>query len=476
MVSPAALAAPRHRSATDRYCRLGRDIALRLYPADDKVDAYRGYRYLITRLSTALRPTPKASRPSMPSQVMVPWSAAALSAPISTEVIDPRPVPVVPGPLSELAPLLAHLKEQDPTAAPAAFPRGTLMPDGRLDLCKQVVGPAGIAPLLSSIADNHQVRRLLLGNNIVGNAGAAAIADFIASGRSPVNVWYIAGNNIDADGIVPVVDALCQRTDVEGLWLKRNPLKPAGAREVARLIRRDTPIETLDLVNTGLLDAGAVEIAEALWHNHHLRHLYLGTNGITPAGLRPLARYIATENRLTSLFISCNRLADDGAVMLAEALKTDRTLVRLGLSSNRIGERGAIALAEALTDHPTLRYLDLGWTRATAAVGELGNRIGNAGCRALAGLLLHNDVLQVLDLSHNSISQHALDSITAVLEQDNTTLVALRHPQFGKAINHDALGRLHALLERNRLRARVDPELIRTPQPTREILSVYRTR
>ena len=91
-------------------------------------------------------------------------------------------------------------------------------------------------------------------------------------------------------------------------------------------------------------------------------------------------------------------------------------------------------------------------------------------------MLRHNNTLQVLDVSHNSISQHALDAITAVLEADNTALVDLRHPQFGKAINHDALGRMNALLERNRQRADVDPEMVRTPRPTREIMSVYRTR
>jgi Ran GTPase-activating protein (RanGAP) involved in mRNA processing and transport len=406
---------------------------------------------------------------------MTPWTAEALAAPISPEIIEPKPMPVVPGPLSELKPLLGHLSEQAPTPIPMAFPRGTLMPDGRLDLCKQVVGPAGIGPLLSAVSDNPQVRRLLLGNNIVGNAGAAQIADFITSGRSPVRVWYIAGNQIDAEGIGPVVDALCQRDDVEGLWLKRNPLKPAGAVHIARLIRQDTPIQTLDLVNTGLLDEGVAVIAEALADNHHLRHLYLGTNGITPAGLTPLVARLGADCRLTSLFLSCNRIGDEGAAMLAGALRENRSLVRLGLSSDRIGPEGAAVLAEAIAEHPTLRSLDLGWTRATAAVGELGNRIGNDGCRSLAAMLRVNRVLSVLDISHNGISQHAIDAITEALEAGNTSLVDLRHPQLGKAINHDALGRLHALLERNRVAAGVDPEEIRTPTPTREILSVYRT-
>lgn len=85
------------------------------------------------------------------------------------------------------------------------------MPDGRLDLCKQVVGPEGVGPLCKALAQlvkgvdfglhhragspppskpvGHSVTRLLLGNNIVGNGGARDIADLIRSGRSSITTW-----------------------------------------------------------------------------------------------------------------------------------------------------------------------------------------------------------------------------------------------------------------------------------------------
>lgn len=53
-----------------------------------------------------------------------------------------------------------------------------------VDLCKQVVGPRGIGPILDAVAKNSHIDRFLLGNNIVGDEGAKVIADFIASEKS----------------------------------------------------------------------------------------------------------------------------------------------------------------------------------------------------------------------------------------------------------------------------------------------------
>jgi hypothetical protein len=58
-----------------------------------------------------------------------------------------------------------------------------------------VVGPTGIKPLLDCMAGNDSVKRLLLGNNIVGNQGAKWISEFITKG-SKLTTWYIAGNGI----------------------------------------------------------------------------------------------------------------------------------------------------------------------------------------------------------------------------------------------------------------------------------------
>ena len=482
-LSDCAIAAPRTESATQRVSGLAAAIATRMFPNRERQDAYVGYTRRIAALSHRWREA-QGPVPSVRAQrrnEALSWEGDAPHAPLSDAVVRPRPVPVQPCPPDQLDPLLDHLRDKSAVGEPTAFPRGTHMPDGRLDLCKQVVGPDGIGPVLDALADHEHVSHFMIGNNIVGNSGAQAIAEFIASGRSYVDVWYIGGNEIDAEGLQPICEALYDNPHVQSLWLKRNPLGPDAGAVLGSLLRRNDRLHTLDLVNTGLLDEGAEALLDALADNRGLRHLYLGTNGLGLETAQRLAAWLAVDDRLESLYVSCNRLGDEGVALLAEALATNATLQRLGLSSNRLGPAAAATLAEALTSNTSLRFLDLGWTRATAAVGELGNRIGDAGAEALGSMLRTNRTLRSLDISHNRISQRGIDAIAAALA-DNDTLVSMRHPQYGKAVNHDSIDALHARLESNweRFAASeagrgVTRDDLATPRSTQEILSVYRT-
>lgn len=467
-LSPAAEAAPRTGSGMDQISGLGRAIALLWEPELPHPTAYAAYRRRIVVASRRTRAFRRRAKGQAPSPKP--------SAELSVEVVRPRPVPVVPCPLDELQPLLTFLETGDKAFAPAPFPRGTVMPDGRLDLCKQVVGPAGIGPLLDGLDGNAHVERLLLGNNVVGATGAARIAAFIANRNSHVRVWYLAGNELDADAIQPLCDALATAPEVEGLWLKRNPLGPAGAVPLAELLATDPPLLTLDLVNTGLLDAGVETLTPALLTNTRLRHLYVGTNGLGPLAAEGLAE-VLRANRLTSLYVDCNRLGDAGVQALAVGLMENTSLTRLSLASNRIGPAGMAALADALRSHPSLAFLNLGWTRATDAVHEAGNQLGDEGAAVVAELLRANAVLSALDLSHNGISQDGLDLLTDALES-NATLVDLRCAQRGGATNADRMARLRGRVGGNLVRRGLvadEVEAIRTPGPARDVLSVYRT-
>ena len=77
---------------------------------------------------------------------------------------------VVPCPLEELQPLIEYLIANKPGPSddknPIVFPRGTMMTGGRLDLCKQAVGPRGVQPLLDAMKHSSTVNRLLLGKDL----------------------------------------------------------------------------------------------------------------------------------------------------------------------------------------------------------------------------------------------------------------------------------------------------------------------
>eukprot|EP00494_Astrolonche_serrata_P031327 UN31596 len=201
--------------------------------------------------------------------------------------------------------------------------------DGRLDLCKQVVGPLGIGPLLEAMGKTSVIDALLLGNNVVGDGGAKNIAEFIKTAPNrkvdPVTCWYIAGNDFTKRGIEEVCKVLQNDNIVKMLWLKRNPLLPGGCLPLSKMLMVNTTLSVLDLVNTGILDEGTETITTALKDNKTLRHLYLGTNGITVKGAKCIADYIAGGYCfLYSLYLSCNRLMNKGSILLAEALPKDK--------------------------------------------------------------------------------------------------------------------------------------------------------
>jgi len=470
--SPAAVAAPRPDSATARVSGLAAAIAQRLFPDRPHRAAYGAYRKQVAELSRLTREvrqrqTRRLHRQSkdMDGQVEV-----------SDEVLRPRPVPVVPCPPEALDPLLGFLQSGKRPVVDQMFSRGTVTPDGRLDLCKQVVGPAGITPLLDALALHPHIDRLLLGNNVIGNSGADAITRFLRSDRSRLSVWYIAGNEIDVHGLTPLCDALLERPEVTGLWLKRNPLGPASGPVLARLVSQHPGLRTLDLVNTGLLDEGVAPLLSAIGESG-LEHVYLGTLGLSSDVAPAMADCLSSARSLQSFYASCNRLGDDGAAAIARGVARNRGLIRLGLASNRIGVAGCEALANVLADHPSLRFLDLGWTRATSAVGEGGNRVGDRGAFVLADLIRSNPRLRALDISHNRISQKGLDALSDAIAAQGS-LVFLRTPQFGKATNPDSMARLRGRIEANRQAGGWSEAAIEdlvTPAPTRDILSVYRT-
>jgi hypothetical protein len=253
-------------------------------------------------------------------------------------------------------------------------------------------------------------------------------------------------------------------------------------RPLAELLRTNRTIEVLDLVNCGLLDEGLATLLAALRgpdKNQTLKHLYVGTNGVTDRSAPLIAEFFAGDCQLESLYLSCNRLGDDGVIEIARGLAQNRTLQRLSLASNRVGPRGVAALAAALAEHPTLALLDLGFTKATNSVGELGNCVGDEGARVLADMLLHNGVLRVLDLLHNFISQTGVNHIRRALAK-NRTLTSLQLTQFGRVHNEPGKEEIRAALERNR--ALVPPDQaervskIEFPEHVTEIYSVYRTK
>jgi aryl-alcohol dehydrogenase-like predicted oxidoreductase/Ran GTPase-activating protein (RanGAP) involved in mRNA processing and transport len=375
--------------------------------------------------------------------------------------------PADPG---ELKPLLEYLERDEPVPERIDFPVGTLLPDGRLDLCKQGLGPEGTRAVASALQSNTRVAHLLLGANGMGDEGAKAVANLARTSES-LRTLYLGCNLIGAEGAESLAEALGANPNLRALWLKRNPIGDAGARALAARLRRPNGLRVLDLVNTHLGRDGLRHVAEALASPEaRVERLYLCGNGLSAGDIAPLADLVRSGTVLEALYLSVNRLGDLGAQWLAAALEADRSLRTLSLSSNGIGPEGARALARAIQGHRCLRVLELGYEPSTRVLGERGNQIGDEGAAALAEALPGNRSLEAIDLLRNGISDDGARLLLDALAWNDRLLeLAL-----GKGLSSEIRRDLRLLLDRNRA-GRTDRAAIDTDPDVAAIRSVYRT-
>ncbi|MEU6867329.1 gala protein [Streptomyces sp. NPDC046876] len=316
-----------------------------------------------------------------------------------------------------LDPLLARLAAVEDVAADETFTLGTLRADGRVDLCKQGLGPAGAARVADAAARSAHARHLLLGTNSIGDEGARTLAGALTEGHG-LHTLYLGCNRIGPDGVAALAAALAEDTDVKALWLKRNPVREDGARTLAALLRRNRTLRTLDLVNTGIGTEGVRLLLDALrTREAPLERLFLGGNGLT-ADDAPLLAALIREAGVRELYLPANHLGDEGAAVLAAAAAADPAHpVRLGLGGNGIGPAGARALADALGGIETL---DLGRPLSERSLGSTGNSTGDEGAHALAAAL-PGTPLRRLELRHTGLTGRGAKCLLAAVP-DGTPL------------------------------------------------------
>lgn len=302
---------------------------------------------------------------------------------------DPTPVrcPAITHPEFGLAdpgdfdPLLTRLTVSDAIGAAEVFPRGTVQPDGRLDLCKQGLGPIQTGRIMAAAVDSPLVRHLLLGTNGLGADGAHAVADALRPGHH-IETLYLGCNRIDPAG----VDALATRLETDdtmrALWLKRNPIGDEGVARLAAALTVNTTIRTLDLVNVGMTTRGLAALAKALaGRRQKLQRLFLGGNGFGP-DVVPALGVLIHEAGVRELYLAANHLGDTGAGALAAV--ADGVPMTFGLGGNGLTPAGVAVLARHLS---VWQSLDLARPPSERALGASGNVVGDQGAAVLAEVL-----------------------------------------------------------------------------------------
>ena len=509
--SPSALVMhlPRRRHAATEAQQKAQEIANCLSPEKEPLQAIIAYDKLIVNLrGKYIQQQKDQERNRKEAKGYTLRERVRQQGPYDPEKHDFKTPAAVPMPVKvatkdDLKPFFDYLKSDIPFQKPQTeeegaiglepnyavelleFNRGVIYADHRMDLCKMVVGPNHIEDLMSSLAANSRVHHFLLGNNIIGRAGALAIAKYLENRPTQIQTWYLAGNMLDASSFKLIVDAAAPSQTIRSVWLKRNPLGPAGAESVCKLLIGCVNLITLDLDQTELSDEGCAAIFECLQsHDVALETIYLNGDGLGLEACQAIATYLLSPHcKLQNLYCSNNPIADEGAEALAHGLAGNQTIRRVSLNSCGIGSRGAIALTTAVVTHPYLFTLDLGQSFATKDLGSFYNYIEGAdACEAIVRLINQNKVLRYLNLGVAGFTSEHIQTIgeAVVSSKLHHFLGRSCHQRDDKAV---AIAR--------RLASNVEAELgvgylafrdghglrfLRSPPDVRVIDSVYRNR
>jgi Ran GTPase-activating protein (RanGAP) involved in mRNA processing and transport len=312
----------------------------------------------------------------------------------------------------DLDELLQRLADPSPVAGLETFARGTLQPDGRLDLCKQDLSPLDAGRVIAAAVASPHTRHLLLGTNGLGAAGVAALAGALDDGH-PLRTLYLGCNHVDADGVAQLADRLGADRTVRAVWLKRNPLGDAGVVALASALRRNSTVRTLDLTNTGFTVDGLRTLVSALGSRSiPLERLYLGGNNLGPTAVSLLVGLVR-DGGVRELYLACGRLGDEGAAMLASAATEAGHPMTFGLGGNGIGPIGVSALAAALG---SLSTLDLARPPSAVVLRAQSNVVGDEGASTLADALPGSG-LRRLDLRHTGVTGRGARLLMAAAQQ-----------------------------------------------------------
>lgn len=356
--------------AGELYRSLGKKIATKLYPDENPQTALNKYRNLIKNLRQKRIENAKQNKQNKKGLSVC--NIRRTKGPYSDSITNPQPMPVDVTNPNEFKPFFEFL--QSTNTLPdhdVIFVRGAMFPDGRMDLCKQVVGPSSIGELCKVVEQSKIIKHFLLGNNVAlqndEENGAQAFANVMKNNNNKIKTWYLAGNCIGEKGIKIIADALKNNTQCKALWLKRNPIGNIGAKHLNEMLKINNNLVLLDLHNCALGNDGLTNLLFEPEKIKTLKHLYLDANGIE--NIDSLIKWIESGCNVVSLYLSINRIGKE-IVKLANALKNNKTIKRLCLASCHVDNDGVKALVDMALSCPKLKCLNLGCYKSSSDMGE----------------------------------------------------------------------------------------------------------
>jgi Ran GTPase-activating protein (RanGAP) involved in mRNA processing and transport len=142
-----------------------------------------------------------------------------------------------------------------------------------LDLRYNNIGPAGCQALceglvsLLSKSKAKGLHRLYLEGNRIGDAGAVALAKWLAVQGNPLQEIFLGANNIGPEGAAALAECLKTNKTITKIYLEGNSIGPAGADAFTTVLtecKGDTALKHLFCDNNDIGKEGSTRLGMAL--------------------------------------------------------------------------------------------------------------------------------------------------------------------------------------------------------------------
>jgi Ran GTPase-activating protein (RanGAP) involved in mRNA processing and transport len=195
-----------------------------------------------------------------------------------------------------------------------------------------------VADAAKSIANglihNQSLKRLDLGDNLLGDQGAEYIAKCIE--RSNLIDLDLSYAGIGARGAYEIGRMLKNMSGLVSLNLCGNEILSNSLKSFGKSIVNHPSLETLDLTDNSIDYQGALYLAEGLQENSVLRNLYIGENLIGNIGVQAFALALERNTGLKYIDLKHNRFSDSGALALYQSLTRSGRKIRIGFIKNEV--------------------------------------------------------------------------------------------------------------------------------------------
>eukprot|EP01038_Epipyxis_sp_PR26KG_P009185 gene9185-12389_t len=282
----------------------------------------------------------------------------------------------------------------------------------------------GLPPVTSALLRRRITSKINLSHMTIGNDYAQILATCIAD-LPYLEQLILSDNNLNDEGITPIVNAISLRNDLELLDLSENKIGLSAASALRDFVgHQNCKLKVLRLSGADIDDQECALLVKELQYNSILKELDLSKNLIGKdenrnvvqpsffTGAEALAKLLNNKTcQLEVLQLHWNMIRLESAVTLCHSLRHNDRLNHLDISYNSLGRKAADVLGAAIIQNKALKFLNIAH-----------NGIDAAGCFTLLVGIRENKSIQTFIIDGNPMGEEGARMLVRLAKSDGSRL------------------------------------------------------